>query len=533
MEVSDPLENEMYTMRCSAQSTSVPRGMGLSMHYQWKRENGQNITVSDRYSFSSDQSNLIINPLKREDAGNFVCEAWEHVGAVTQSASFSLTVIYGPDTNGLTLSPSNTSYQLTESSSFTVQCAATCVPQCHYQWIGPGISQIDNQGLLYVSEISRNQSGTFTCTVTNPKNPGKSVTANISVIVYYTDVLVNYSGSSLTNSTILLTCTASGIPSQYTFQDWIHKVGDTEIRRLTGKNTANTSTIALTNISIEDMGTYVCTVDIYIAGQNGQIKQTGQTYIFVHGTPFIENTKSMFTGMINKSATIEIPFYSSLSSTTVKFYRGANTVEVTNTSDTLIYLSSSRNIFTFYGKEVLLNGQNVVLHFKMVKTADYGEYTAVLLNDIGSTYRRILFSSGEPETPAKFHITDVQEKQVTLQWLSGDHRGFDQTFAIQISMDNITWTNASLINAGKKEGWFSETVTGLKSNTAYYFRLYSFNVNGESDFAGIDFATRTLKESASSLDIGASIGIGFGGFFLGVVGTISVIIIIWKRITSN
>ncbi|KAL3860960.1 hypothetical protein ACJMK2_007054 [Sinanodonta woodiana] len=93
MEVSDPLENEMYTIRCSAQSTSVPPDMGLTMHYQWKRENGQNISVSDRYSFSSDQSNLIINPLKRQDAGNFVCEAWEHVGAVSQSDPFSLTVI--------------------------------------------------------------------------------------------------------------------------------------------------------------------------------------------------------------------------------------------------------------------------------------------------------------------------------------------------------------------------------------------------------------------------------------------------------
>ncbi|KAL3862876.1 hypothetical protein ACJMK2_008822 [Sinanodonta woodiana] len=503
-------------VKCSA--TCVPQ-----CDYQWS---------GPLVSQNNNMGLLSISQIQRNQNGTFICTVTNpKIPGKSATANFYVIVYYGPDTNGLTLSPSNTSYQLTESSSFTVQCTATCEPQCNYQWIGPGTSQNDNHGLLSVSEISRNQSGIFTCTVTNPKNPGKSVIANISVIVYYAlDVLVSYSGSM--NSTVLLTCIASGEPSQYRFQEWIHKIGATEIRTLTGENTATTSTLTLPNISIEDMGTYVCTVDISITGQNGQIEQTGQTDIFVHGTIFKENTNTMFIGMINKSATIEIPFYSSPSSTTVHFYKGANTVEVTNTSDTLIYLSSSRNIFTFYGKEVLLMGQSAVLHFRMVKLTDYGEYTADLLNNIGSTSRRIVFSSGKPDTPANFHITDIQEKQVTLQWLYGYHKGFDQTFVVQISMDNITWTNASIINAGKEEGWFSATITGLKSNTLYYFRLYSFNVNGESDLADVKFATRTCKESAYLLDIGASIGIGFGGLFLGVIGTIFVIIIIRKRITT-
>ncbi|KAL3862860.1 hypothetical protein ACJMK2_008806, partial [Sinanodonta woodiana] len=92
MALSSPVEKTKYILQCSAQSTSVPPGMGLTMHYQWKWENGKNITMSDRYSFSSDQSSLTINPLKKEDDGIFVCEAWEHVGAVSRSALFYLTV---------------------------------------------------------------------------------------------------------------------------------------------------------------------------------------------------------------------------------------------------------------------------------------------------------------------------------------------------------------------------------------------------------------------------------------------------------
>ncbi|KAL3862851.1 hypothetical protein ACJMK2_008797, partial [Sinanodonta woodiana] len=476
--------------------------------------------------------NLTIIPTHYMDGSIIACLAQN--SQTTGPSIFdtvTLNIRYGPD--NVQIKPTG-DLALVEGEMLNASCSAECNPVCNsYRWQnGTDNSSLGSSQSLMIIKVRREHAGVYICTATNSAISNSAKAQVIFTVNYAPDVFVVYSGSLHINSTVLLTCRASGKPSQYTFHEWVHKVGDTEIRRLTGENTANTSTLTLTNISIEDTGTYMCSVDNSVTGQNGQIKQTGQTDLFVHGTTFIENKNSMFIGVINKSAKIEMPFYSNPASTTVHFYKGANTAEITNTSDTLIFLSSSLNTCAFYGKEVLLNGQSAVLHFRMVKTTDYGEYKAVLLNDIGSTSRVIVFSSGEPETPANFHITDVQEKQVTLQWLSGDHRGFDQTFVIQASIDNITWTNASLINAGKTEGWFAATITGLKSNTAYYFRLYSFNVNGVGSIADINFVTRTLKESASSLDIAAALGIGFGGILLGVIGTISVIII-RKRITAR
>ncbi|KAK3600266.1 hypothetical protein CHS0354_039081 [Potamilus streckersoni] len=530
-ELSPPaVSGSMTKFNCSAVSTSIPANHNLTMLSEWKK-NGNDISQGSKYNVIG--TILVIDILDRTDNENrLTCRAYEDPRRKSnESNEYILNVLYGPD--NVQITPVG-DFSVVEGTMLNISCSAECNPVCDsYRWQnGSDNSLLGSSQSLVIPKVRREHAGVYFCTVINSAI-SKSAKVQVNVTVNYPpDVLVDYSGSTFTNSTVLLTCIASGHPSQYTFHEWVHKVGETEIRKLTGQNTANTSILTLPNISIEDMGTYMCSVDNSITGLNGQIIQTGHTDIFVRGTPLIENKNSMFIGMINKSARIEIPFYSNPSSKTVKFYRCANNVEVTNTSDTLIFLTSLLNTFTFYGKEVFLNGQVAVLHFRTVLTTEYGEYTAVLFNDIGNTYRRIVFSSGEPEVPEKFHVTDVAEKQVTLQWLSGNHKGFDQTFVVQISMDNITWTNASLLNAGKKEGWFSTTITGLKSYTTYYFRLYSFNVNGEGEFADINVVTRTLKESVSSLDIGASLGIGFGGIFLGVVGTISVIII-RKRITAT
>ncbi|KAK3598074.1 hypothetical protein CHS0354_032109, partial [Potamilus streckersoni] len=80
-------------------------------------------------------------------------------------------------------------------------------------------------------------------------------------------------GSTVFGSTAVLMCTPQGNPPQYTFHPWIHMVGQTEIRRLNGINTSRFSTLTLSNISIQDMGTYRCIVDNSITGPNGQINQ--------------------------------------------------------------------------------------------------------------------------------------------------------------------------------------------------------------------------------------------------------------------
>ncbi|KAL3862882.1 hypothetical protein ACJMK2_008826, partial [Sinanodonta woodiana] len=228
-------------VKCSA--TCVPQ-----CDYQWSEPL---VNQNDNMGW------LSISQIQRNQNGTFVCTVTNpKVPGKSATANFSVIVYYGPDSNGLTLSPSNTSYQLTESSSLTVQCIATCVPQCNYQWMGPGISQNDNRGLLSVSEISRNQSGTFTCTVTNPKNHGKNVTANISVIVYYgpDDRKVSLSPSNTSYQLIELSrldvkCSATCEP-QCNYQWSGPMVSQND----------NMGLLSISQIQRNQNGTFICTV---------------------------------------------------------------------------------------------------------------------------------------------------------------------------------------------------------------------------------------------------------------------------------
>ncbi|KAL3860959.1 hypothetical protein ACJMK2_007053 [Sinanodonta woodiana] len=168
----------------------------------------------------------------------------------------------GPDVNGINLSPSNTSYQLTELSPLDVQCSATCLPQCIYQWMGPGISQRDSKGLLSVSKISRNQAGTFTCTVTNPRIPGNSAMARFSLIVYYPPVLAMKASNTSKGGRVVINCTASGVPDNYTFYKLTHVAPDvsrTIIRDLELTRVSNSDvSFTIEGGTYQDTGLYVC-----------------------------------------------------------------------------------------------------------------------------------------------------------------------------------------------------------------------------------------------------------------------------------
>ncbi|KAK3584378.1 hypothetical protein CHS0354_005150 [Potamilus streckersoni] len=201
---------------------------------------------------------------------------------------------------------------------------------------------------------------------------------------YAPDVKVNVSRSTVIGSTAVMMCTAQGNPPNYTFHPWIHMVGQTEIRKLNGVNTLSLSSLALSNISIQDMGTYRCTVDNSITGLNGQINQIGDTLLHVQGPPVIGETQSTLTGETNKSASIEIPFYSNSSIQTLKFIRQSDSFEISNTSNISFYILPANINMIFYAKKVMIPGHVAVIYFRNVKDVDFGSYTLQLINDQGN-----------------------------------------------------------------------------------------------------------------------------------------------------
>ncbi|KAK3579736.1 hypothetical protein CHS0354_034018 [Potamilus streckersoni] len=130
---------------------------------------------------------------------------------------------------------------------------------------------------------------------------------------------------------------------------------------------------------------------------------------------------------------------------------------------------------------------------------DFGQYEMKVINSIGSDSKKVrIIDQITPEKPLNFHATSIQERQLSLTWLSGYHGGFNQTFVVEISLDNITWNNVSQVNAGNRNGWFSATLSDLIPGCEYYLRLYAYNINGRGDFADIQPIIRMFKGPKNS-----------------------------------
>ncbi|KAL3887408.1 hypothetical protein ACJMK2_027350, partial [Sinanodonta woodiana] len=103
-------------------------------------------------------------------------------------------------------------------------------------------------------------------------------------------ITITVTGSDHVNMTWNVTCEASGFPTNYTFHPWKHMLGEVTIRSdLLGNHEGNSSknTLTLDNVSLEDIGTYVCAVDNGVQGVDGDIIQTKATVLHVKGRPLM------------------------------------------------------------------------------------------------------------------------------------------------------------------------------------------------------------------------------------------------------
>lgn len=79
-----------------------------------------------------------------------------------------------------------------------IACSAQCNPQCHFHWIKPDGTVVD-EAKLEIPSLSKDNHGTFTCHTGN--GYGNNATKNLSVIVnckYLVTYVITYFESILT-----------------------------------------------------------------------------------------------------------------------------------------------------------------------------------------------------------------------------------------------------------------------------------------------------------------------------------------------
>ncbi|KAK2886998.1 hypothetical protein QQF64_014071 [Cirrhinus molitorella] len=91
--ISKTPESELVEDRDNVTLTcSVERG--TNVHFEWLKNN-MVVGPSERHTFSQDYGTLVISPVKKEDIGQYICQARNHISS-NLSKPTELTMFYGP-----------------------------------------------------------------------------------------------------------------------------------------------------------------------------------------------------------------------------------------------------------------------------------------------------------------------------------------------------------------------------------------------------------------------------------------------------
>ncbi|XP_077919285.1 cell adhesion molecule CEACAM6-like isoform X3 [Halichoerus grypus] len=159
---------DSVVLTCSTNNTGVSIGWLF---------NGQSLKLTERMKLSQDNSTLTIDPVRKEDAGNYQCEV-SNPGSSSQSDPVQLAVeepVARPSlhANNTTVTGNKDSVVLTCSTNNTEV-------SIHWFFNGQSLKLTERMKLsqdnstLTVCPVRRENAGNFQCEVSNPVSSGKS-----------------------------------------------------------------------------------------------------------------------------------------------------------------------------------------------------------------------------------------------------------------------------------------------------------------------------------------------------------------------
>ncbi|XP_063399987.1 uncharacterized protein LOC134684618 [Mytilus trossulus] len=188
----------------------------------------------------------------------------------------------------------------------------------------------------------------------------------------------------------VISCNASGNPSNYTYYQWKHtSVNGKLIREMKGKRNGKLELpLSDTDNSYQDNGIYVCKAGNGIQDKDGIIEQTGYGFVTINAQPvFMPNikdvNKSTMHGEIGRAVELTVKVYSIPMYKSVTWFRGINK-ELQIIPSQKYSLSETSAIVKglFYDKEIDLDGFILTLKVNNLTTDDFTTYIIQLDNNI-------------------------------------------------------------------------------------------------------------------------------------------------------
>lgn len=102
-----------------------------------------------------------------------------------------------------------------------------------------------------------------------------------------------------------------------------------------------------------------------------------------------------------------------------------------------------------------------------------------------------------PLPPTNLSATALSSTQIRLNWV--DNSTNEKGFKLEISLDGQSFSAQAALGINKQ----AYTISGLLPGTQYYFRLYSYNGVGNSDFSELSAMTKALPAAPTELKASA------------------------------
>ncbi|XP_075183376.1 cell adhesion molecule CEACAM1-like [Anomaloglossus baeobatrachus] len=162
--IPQPKENDPFILTCDTSN-----GANIS----WTK---RDINISSETKLSGDNKTLMFYSVRREDSGEYRCEAQNLVSTST-SDPYTVTVAYGPDKIQL-----EGAAFVRPGSSITLTCSADSFPTPEYQWKLNGSVLVEKTSKYSITNAVPQDEGHYTCAVRNPVTL-RTATASVYVSV--------------------------------------------------------------------------------------------------------------------------------------------------------------------------------------------------------------------------------------------------------------------------------------------------------------------------------------------------------------
>ncbi|KAK3577616.1 hypothetical protein CHS0354_022531, partial [Potamilus streckersoni] len=429
---------------------------------------------------SSVPSTLHISSVSRNKSGIYSCTAQntmtptvegQQIG--TYTTKIEVDVLYPPSIQGLT-SP----YKVIEYQPLNVTCQVSSnPPPDQISWSPSGEGSVPSR--LYFNSVSRNKSGTYSCTAQNTMTPsvggqqtGMS-TSQIQVNVLYnatiTEFAAKYNISEIQeNSTLQLYCHVDSNP----FSAISLSFADVLISMTQDSHELNFHTTA----RCLNAGKYICSATNSV--MNG-VTVSAEVNLKVQCGPRLDyrkNISSMYYRSLKDNVTLEVHVIAYPEPTDIMWYhRASKTViwqQVPNQP------TSTSGLFS-----------SITVH--LGSQAEFGDYLVNMTNSFG-IYDLIfqVIQDSPPQMVDVFCISRFMANQLEFRFKPGFNGGRVQTFAIEYrstASSDSPWINSSVTDIPDIQtlnGIYYVNVSHPPSGT-YEYRMYSWNVIGRSPYSAV------------------------------------------------